>query len=342
MRKHSQKDRLPGLPALLLAAFVVAFTPCSCVNEEMSDCDIFPLLRVTLSIEVDAQAVDVLGDTIPGNNVMLHSFDATGLLLDTRVTANGKLERLPAATARAVAIAGIPVAGARETSSPLVKGISRLSDGHLRLLPATPATWNGLDLYAFPDDLFWGAIDIPAPAPGVTREIFDLPVSRVVAGIHARLTNARAFLAGVTGLSPAEIVASDIDMVIGTSCNNLDFNGNISFTRAASDPVNYRATGEFAATGDRLDLPATTTAATALPRLLVLGAPSPGLPFSVSLYHRGIEVPGSPFPVRGTDRLVNGKMNIIDVLFPSGLSGVTVTVTSIGWEDAPPTVKPFD
>jgi hypothetical protein len=340
MRKHSQKERLPGLPALLLAALVIALVPCSCVKEKMSDCDIFPVLRVTLSIVVDAQAVDVLGDTIPGTNIILHSFDDAGLLLDTRLTVIGQLERLPAGSARAVAIAGIPVAGAREVASPLVKGISRLADGQLRLLPGTPATWNGLDLYAFPDDLFWGVIDIPAPAPGVTREVFDLPVARVVAGVHARLTNARAFLAGVTGLSPAEIVASDIDLIIGTIYNKMDFEGNLSFTRAAPDPVNYRATGAFAATGDRLDVPATPTTAT-LPRVLVLGAPAPGLPFSARLYHRGVEVPGSPFTVTGAAGLVNGKMNVIDILFPSGLSGVTVTVTSIGWEDALPTVKPF-
>jgi hypothetical protein len=343
MRKHNQKrDRAAGTP-LLLAALVIASVHCSCVKEDTTGCNAEPLLRVTVSIVAQGvPAVDALGDTLAGD-ITLHSFDATGLLLDTRQTVTGRLERLPAGTTRAVALAGIPVTNAREFSSPLVKGISRLADGNVRLLPGTPATWYGLDLHAFPDDLFWGSVAIPAPVPGAAAAVVDLPVARVVAGVHARLTNARAYLAAVTGLPPGDIVASDIDVIIGTTCNTIDLEGNLTFSRAAADPVNYRFPGVFAATGDRFDVPASPAAVSTatLPRLLVLGAPSPGLPFSARLYHRGVEVAGSPLPVTSTTGLVNGKLNVIDVVFPSGAGAITVTVTTMGWEEAPPTGKPF-
>ncbi|MDR1918947.1 MAG: FimB/Mfa2 family fimbrial subunit [Tannerellaceae bacterium] len=106
-----------------------------------------------------------------------------------------------------------------------------LSAGYISL--SKEAVFEGMQLYASPDDLFRGELNIDTEE--AKTEPYELPLRRIVSSVSLKVTGWQEYL---------QTESADYSAFIGSPYNTIDFRGGLfMLTRASDSPVNTAIQG---------------------------------------------------------------------------------------------------
>lgn len=331
--KKRNTCRFVGLGLLLVTAFGLT----SCLKDSLSGC---PTLSVRV---VFASAEDISGgsgsdleDLQPTDveNVKLYVFDQSGTLLDIRQTMVGAIEPLNYPNVESFHFVALANVVQNCVHSELSQG-DHVSTGNVTVNESA-VSFLDMALHDYPDEVFWGNMD--ALNNEMSTDVIDVPIKRMVAGVHVRVFGLREHMEQSKGVSGDDYVDEDFAVVLGCGYNTLNYLGEVScgLTRAVSYDVKHITSGKTQTlenSTEVFNLPAQPDVTGEGPNYFPILSTYDGSAVSVGLYHGDTMITSEEIT---TDRsgeplhIYNNKMNIIDITFRTD-GNVTVKVTQVGW-----------
>lgn len=216
------------MPGILSLLFILALLS-GCIAEDLDDCSNGIPFKVTLPEDASPETI---------KDMSLYVFDGKDLLIDIRPMNTTEILMLD--------YPGIPVlhcvalcntAGGTMLLSPLNKGDSR-SNGSISLKPFVPTKAAAKSIFASPDDLFYGELDIENNRTSYHPEEQNLKLFRKSASMIITLRGLQA----LTGTED-----TDYSLIISETRSRMDFKGEYGGPPASySPPVNLAANRDLA------------------------------------------------------------------------------------------------
>jgi hypothetical protein len=242
--KRAMKIRLCRLACLTKTTGLALLLPflTACINDDLSDCR-KPLQGIRLVVAT-IPGIDVVH---PGDikEVSLYVFDEDRRFLATEKAAMNELVYLsyPEAGKQLYVVAIANALTGQTLASP--QPGDGVRSGTLALNKTS--VFDGMQLYASPDDLFRGELSVDTEEE--KTEPYELPLRRIVSSVSLKVKGLQEYL---------QTESTDFSALIGSPYNTVDFSGTPSMlTRAANAPVNTSAQGTFNPGSRLFELPAT-------------------------------------------------------------------------------------
>lgn len=305
----------------IILFLMMALSLGSCFRESTNVCY---SLRVRIKAVVAEEQKEIKPEDI--KTLKLFIYDASnGELISILETAMNRKEKINFPGVEKLHL--VAVANAERHLSPEdSKAGAHMKDATLSLEPGD--VFGGMQLYECPDDLCWGELEIMNDATAET--IFELPLKRVVGGLHIRIRGLKDFNNPATK-SPDD----NYSVVLGVPYNKVDFGGQPFYSSAGTgDRIYHRVRGVFRVIDgvEFYEIPE-------LEKYFNILASDEGADMTLSIYRGDTPLVADIASgiVNGKHGLLtayNGRNHLIDVDL-SAAAGVTVTLTVGAWHKVP-------
>lgn len=304
---------------ILLLAIILSFS--ACLREGENECGSFRL-RITPVV------VKGLAEIKPEDikSLKLFVYDASnGELLTAMETAINREEVVNFPGVKELRFVAMANAEEHLPAENAVTG-SRIGDVSLSL--KTRDVFNGMQLYELPDDLCWGEVNIMND--DAASAVVELPLKRIVAGIHIRIRGLKDFNKPAT-----KSVDDDYSVILGVAYNKVNFEGRpFNSSTKTSEQVYHRVRGEFREINgiEFYVIPEPE-------QILNILSSDEGTDITMSIYRGDTPLVadiafGTVNGEQGPLTTYNGKKHLIDVNL-SATAGVVVTLTVDTWQVIP-------
>ncbi|MDR1939113.1 MAG: FimB/Mfa2 family fimbrial subunit [Tannerellaceae bacterium] len=214
----------------------------SCINEDLSSCK-----RTLPGIKLVVAAIPGIDVINPDDvkEVDLFVFDENKNFIATEKAVMNELVYLSYPTAgKQLYVVAIANALSKQTLA-VPKAGEGMDAGHIAL--TRESIFDGMQLYASPDDLFRGELSIDTKE--AKTEPYELPLHRIVSSVSLKVKGLQEYL---------QAENTEFSALVGSPYNTVDFNGGLfMLTRATGSPVNTAIQGKQNTKSGMMELPVT-------------------------------------------------------------------------------------